>query len=145
MLFTDSSWEEPHPIKKRLMQPLLAWRCVGWTDLTPNFFVVASSRGADCASADGWVVDGAEALIQLVLQLGDVSFSVHLLARNEADTSVTLCRVSGLWQEVQTKDSDVARYWYSTDDGEPRPCSPIASGRRVERPRLVSVLSFENR
>jgi len=126
------------------MQPLLAWRCVGWTDLTPNFFVVASSRGADCASADGWVVDGAEALIQLVLQLGDVSFSVHLLARNEADTSVTLCRVSELWQEGQAEESDVVRYWYSTTDKEPRPCSPIASAKRVESPRLVKVLSFEN-
>lgn len=145
MLFTDSSWEEPHPIKKRLMQPLLAWRCVGWTDLTPNFFVVASSRGVDCASADGWVVDGAEALIQLVLQLGDVSFSVHLLARNEADASVTLCRVNGLWQEVQAKDADVVKYWYSANDGEPRPCSPVASGNRVKRPRLVRVMSFENR
>ncbi|WP_175151332.1 hypothetical protein [Paraburkholderia ultramafica] len=126
------------------MQPLLAWRCIGWSDLTPNFFVVASSGGADCASPDGWVVDGALALIELVLHLGDVSFSVHLLARNEADASVTLCRVSGLWQEVQAKESDVVRYWYSTTDGETRPCSPVASGRRVERPRLVNVMSFEN-
>lgn len=145
MLFTESSWEEPHPIKKRLMQPLLPWRCVGWSDFTLNFFVVASSGGADCASPDGWVVDGAEALIELVLHLGDVTFSVHLLGRNEDDASVTLCQVSGLWREVQAKDSDVVSYWYSTDDGETRPCSPVAFGRRVERPRLVSVLSFENR
>ena len=144
MLFTDSSWEEPHPIKKRLMQPLLAWRCVGWTDLTPNFFVVASSRGVDCASADGWVVDGAEALIQLVLQLGDFSFSVHLLARNEADASVTLCRVSGLWQEAEGNVKDVVHYWYSTTDGETRRCWPAASSRPVKRPRLVKILSFEN-
>jgi hypothetical protein len=144
MLFTDSSWEEPHPIKKRLMQPLLPWRCVGWSDLTLNFFVVASSGRAECASPDGWVVDGAEALIELVLHLGDVSFSVHLLARNEADASVTLCRVSGLWQEAQAKDSDVVHYWYSTTDGETRRCSPVASGRHVKRPRLVKVLSFEN-
>ncbi|MBY4732202.1 hypothetical protein QO239_16590 [Cupriavidus taiwanensis] len=126
------------------MQPLLAWRCVGWTDLTPNFFVVASSRGADCAAPDGWVVDGAEALIQLVLQLGDVSFSVHLLARSEDDASVTLCRVSGLWQEAEGNDKGVVNYWYSTADGETRRCSPVAFGTRVERPRLVKVLSFEN-
>ncbi|HEX7931911.1 MAG TPA: hypothetical protein VF573_02385 [Paraburkholderia sp.] len=132
-------------MKKRLLQPLLPWRCVGWSDLTLNFFVVASSGGADYASPDGWVVDGAEALIELILHLGDVSFSVHLLARNEADASVTLCRVSGLWQEVQAKDADVVRYWYSTDDGEPRPCSPIAAGRCVERAKLISILSFENR
>jgi hypothetical protein len=144
MLFTDSSWEEPHPMKKRLMQPLLPWRCVGWSDLTLNFFVVASAGGADCASPDGWVVDGAEALIELVLQLGDVSFSVHLLARNEADASVTLCRVSGLWTEVRARDADVVRYWYSTTDGETRPCSPVASGTRVERQRLVNVMSFGN-
>ncbi|CAB3691995.1 hypothetical protein LMG27174_03218 [Paraburkholderia rhynchosiae] len=131
-------------MKKRLMQPLLPWRCVGWSDLTVNFFVVASAGGEDCASPDGWVVDGAEALIELVLQLGDVSFSVHLLARGDADASVTLCRVSGLWQEVQAEDSDVVHYWYSTTDGETRRCSPAASGRRVKRPRLVKVLSFEN-
>jgi hypothetical protein len=66
------------------------------------------------------------------------------LARSEDDASVTLCRVTGLWQEVQAKDSDVVSYWYSTNDGEPRPCSPIASSRRVERPRLVNVMSFGN-
>jgi hypothetical protein len=143
MLFTDSSWEEPHPIKKRLMQPLLAWRCVGWTDLTPNFFVVASSGGEDCASPDGWMVDGPEALIELVLRLADVNFSVHLLARNETDASVTLCRVSALWQEVAVDDSDLVRYWYSTTDGETRLCSPVAFGMRVERPQLVKVMSFE--
>ena len=125
------------------MQPLLSWRCVGWSDTTPNFFVVPSSRGADW-SPDGWVVDGAEALIQLVLQLGDFSFSVHLLARNEADASVTLCRVSGLWQEGEGNGTDVVHYWYSTSDGETRRCSPVAFGTRVERPRLVKVLSFEN-
>lgn len=143
MLFTDSSWEEPHPIKKRLMQPFLPWRCVGWSDATPNFFVVASSRGADWRP-DGWVVDGAEALIQLVLQLGDVSFSVHLLARSEDDASVTLCRVSGLWQEAEGNDKGVVNYWYSTADGETRRCLPVAFGTRIERPRLVKVLSFEN-
>ncbi|MBC8639396.1 hypothetical protein IAG25_21445 [Caballeronia sp. EK] len=126
------------------MQPLLAWRCVGWTDLTPNFFVVASSRGEDCASANGWVVDGAEALIQLLLQLGEVSFSVHLLARNKADASITLCRVSALWQDAESNDKDVVHYWYSTTDGETRRCSPVAFGRFVKRPRLVKVLSFEN-
>ncbi|REE23242.1 hypothetical protein B0G71_6487 [Paraburkholderia sp. BL27I4N3] len=90
------------------------------------------------------MVDGAEALIQLVLQLGDVSFSVHLLARNKADASVTLCRVSGLWQEAGGKDKDVVHYWYSTSDGETRRCWPAASGTHVKRPRLVKVLSFEN-
>lgn len=144
MLFTDSSWEEPHPVKKRLMQPLLSWRCVGWSDFTLNFFVVASSGGEDRASPDGWVVDGAEALIELLLHLGDVGFSVHLLARNETNASVTLCRVSALWQEVAVDDSDVVRYWYSTTDGETRRCSAVAFGMRVERPQLVKVMSFEN-
>ncbi|WMY07267.1 hypothetical protein [Paraburkholderia phenoliruptrix] len=144
MLFTNRDWEEPNPIKKRLMQPFLTWRCVGWSDLTPNFFVVASSSEEDW-NPGGWVVDGAESLIQLVLQLGAVSFSVHLFARKEADASVTLCRVSGLWQEVAVDDSDLVRYWYSTTDGETRLCSPVAFGMRVERPQLVKVMSFEYR
>jgi hypothetical protein len=143
MLFTDSSWEEPHPIKRTLLQPLLPWRCIGWSDLTLNFFVVASSGRADFASPDGWVVDGPEALIDLVSHLGDLSFSVHLLARNEDDASVTLCEVSALWKEIEVKGSDDVGYWYSTIDGQTRPCSPIAFGTRAERPRLTKLLSFE--
>ncbi|MFL9905668.1 hypothetical protein [Paraburkholderia sp. RL17-337-BIB-A] len=126
------------------MQPLLPWRCIGWSDLTLNFFVVASSGRADFASPDGWVADGAEALIELVSNLGDVSFSVHLLARDETDASVTLCRVSALWKELEVKDSDVVGYWYSTTDGQTRPCSPIASATRAERPRLTKLLNFED-
>lgn len=144
MLFTDSSWEEPHPIKRTLLQPLLPWRCIGWSDLTLNFFVVASSGRADFASPDGWVVDGAEALIELVSNLGDLSFSVHLFARKEADASVTLCEVSALWKELEAKDSDAVGYWYSTTDGQTRPCSPIASATRAETPRLTKLLNFED-
>jgi hypothetical protein len=110
-----------------------------------NFFVVASSASEDLASPDGWVVDGAEALIELVLHLGDVRFAVHVMARKEADASVTLCQVSGLWKEVEVKDSNVAGYWYATTDGQTRPCSPVASAKSVDRPRLVKVLSFQKK
>jgi hypothetical protein len=144
MLFTDSSWEESHPVKRTLLHPLLPWRCIGWSDLTLNFFVVASSGRGNFASPDGWIVDGPEALIELVLHLGDVSFSVHLLARDDADASVTLCRVSALWRELEVKDSDVEGYWYSTIDGRTRPCSPIVSGTRAERPRMTKLLNFED-
>ena len=145
MLFTNSDWEESHPIKRTLLQPLLPWRCVGWSDLTLNFFVVSSSGSEDLASPDGWLVDGAEALIELVLHLGDVRFAVLVMARKEADASVTLCQVSGLWREVEVKDSDVEGYWYSTTDGQTRPCSPVASAESVLRPQLIKVFSFENR
>jgi hypothetical protein len=143
MLFTDSSWEEEHPVKRTLLQPLLPWRCVGWSDLTLNFFVVASSGRDNFASPDGWVVDGPESLVELVSHLDDLSFSVHLLARNEVDASVTLCGVSALWKELEVMDSGVFGYWYSTIDGQTRPCSPIASGTRADRPRLTKLLNFE--
>jgi hypothetical protein len=126
------------------LQPLLPWRCIGWSDLTLNFFVVASSGRGNFASPDGWVVDGAEALIELVSHLGDLGFSVHLLARKEADASITLCRVSGLWKELEVDGANVAAYWYSTTDGRTRPCSPIASATRAERPRLTQLLNFED-
>ncbi|MFL9987299.1 hypothetical protein [Paraburkholderia sediminicola] len=131
-------------MKRTLLQPLLPWRCIGWSDLTLNFFVVASSGRGNFASPDGWVVDGPEALIELVSHLSDSSFSVHLLARKEADASVTLCRVSALWKELEVKDSDVVGYWYSSTDGQTRPCSPIASGTRAGRPRLMKLLNFED-
>lgn len=143
MLFTNSDWEDFNPYKRMLLQPLRPWRCIGWSDLTLNFFVVASSGGADFASPDGWVVDGPEALIELVLHLGDLSFSVHLLARGESDASVTLCRVSALWKEHKVTDSDVVGYWYSTSDAQTRPCSPIVSATRAEKPPLTKLLNFE--
>lgn len=90
------------------------------------------------------MVDGPEALIELVSNLGDLSFSVHLLARKEADASVTLCGVSALWKELEVKDLDVAGYWYSTTGGQTRPCSPIASATRAEIPQLTKLLSFED-
>lgn len=145
MLFTNTDWEESHPTKRTLLQPLVPWRCVGWSDLTLNFFVVASSGSEDLASPDGWVVDGAEALIELVLHLGDVHFAVHVMGRKEVDASVTLCQVNGLWKEVEVNDSDVVGYWYSTTDGQTRPCSPVATDKSVERPQLIKVFSFDNR
>ncbi|MEM5346081.1 hypothetical protein V4C56_41460 [Paraburkholderia azotifigens] len=124
------------------MQPLLTWRCIGWSDLTLNFFVVASSSRADRFAPDGWVVDGADALIELVSRLDNVGFSVYLMARKDADASVTLCRVCALWKEVEGSDAD--GYWYSTVDGQPRPCSAIRSRTDDAKPRLIKVLSFED-
>ncbi|WP_156516559.1 hypothetical protein [Paraburkholderia caribensis] len=126
------------------MQPLLGWRCIGWSDHTLNFFVVASPGRGDLFAPDGWVVDGAEALVELVAHLDDVGFSVYLMARNDTDASITLCRVSALWKEIEAKDSDVEVYWYSTADGQARPCSAIRSRMDDAKPRLINVLSFED-
>lgn len=145
MLFTNGKWKDSHPIKRTLLQPHVPWRCIAWSDLTLNFFVVASSGPADFASPDGWIVDGAEALIELAANLGDLHFSVHLFARKAADASVTLCEVNSVWKELEVKDWDVPGYWYSTSDGETRPCSPVESASRNERPRLIRVLNFDTR
>lgn len=144
MLFTDSSWEELHPFKRAVLQPLLGWRCIGWSDHTLNFFVVASPGREDLFAPDGWVVDGAEALIELVSHLDDVGFSVYLMARKDADASITLCRVCALWKEVEAKGSDASGYWYSTADGPARPCSPLRSALHAKEPRLMKLLSFED-
>ncbi|WOD17128.1 hypothetical protein [Paraburkholderia kirstenboschensis] len=126
------------------MQPLTAWRCIGWSDLTLNFFVAATPDRQDLTSPDGWVVDGAEALIELVLHLSDVRFAVHVMARKEAHASITLCRVTGLWKELEDEIFGTAGYWYSTADGHTRPCSPITVAKSAEIPQLMKLMNFEN-
>jgi hypothetical protein len=145
MLFTNSDWEDFNPYKRTLLQPLRPWRCIGWSDLTLNFLVVASPNRGGEFGPDGWIADGPEALIELVQHLGDVGFSVHLIARKQADASMTFCQVTGLWREVETGDPEMARYWYSTDDKQVRPCAPLAMSTTQKRPKLVKLLSFGDR
>jgi hypothetical protein len=40
MLLTDETWAECHPVRRALVKPYQAWRCVGWTEETLNFLVV---------------------------------------------------------------------------------------------------------
>lgn len=144
MLVTDKSWAECNPGKRALMRPYEAWRCVGWTNETLNFFAVASreQRERDLLP-DGLLISGPEALLEMASQWEPGSFSVYVLDRAVEKAEIRLCQVTGIWREREAKEGGEAWLWYSTSRGELKPCSPIRVhlGSRSE---LVSELAFDD-
>ena len=145
MLLTDASWGEPHPVRAALAKPFLAWRCVGWTDEAPSFLVVCR-RGADDKALwpDSWMVDGPEALLDVVPQLEANAVAVYVLDRNEDGSRVEMNRVTGIWRE-RGSTNGVGRpwFWYTTDGDEMKPCTrgqpPHTNGRPAN---LVNELTL---
>lgn len=125
------------------MRPFLAWRCVGWSDQTLNFFVVPCPGSVQRDMSDGWVVDGADALVEIAAQLSPGDYSVHLVARREKDDALTFCRVTALWRRSSKERMGRPSYWYSTDDGQTRACSPVDSALQIKMPELEAVLNFD--
>lgn len=125
MLLTDASWVEPHPVRAALAKPFQAWRCVGWTDEAPNFLVVCTREADDQALwPDSWMVDGPEALLDVVSQLKANTIAVYVLDRNKDGSCVEMSRVSGLWRERDRANGvETPWFWYTTDGGEMKPCA----------------------
>ncbi|WP_174914889.1 hypothetical protein [Burkholderia lata] len=123
--------------------PYQAWRCVGWTDETLSFLVVASrDRRDDASLPDGWLISGPEALVEVVSQWESGSFAVYVLDRTAADGRMHLDRVTGIWSEHQAEESGVSWLWYSTSRGEMRPCAHIRAHLGPRR-ELVNELNFD--
>jgi hypothetical protein len=144
MLVTDTSWAESHPVKRALAKPYQARRCVGWTDETLKFLIVASRvmRAGDHLP-DGWLVGGPEALLDATSQLEPGAFTVYVLDRATDVGEIQLGQVTGIWRE-QLPEGAVPSFWYATGGGEPKPCSRMWM-RSDTRPELVSVLSLAKR
>lgn len=143
MLVTDESWAECHPGWRALMRPYQSWRCVGWTDETPNFFAVASrAPQARDLLPDGLFISGPEALLEIASQWEPGSFSVYVLDRAADDAGIHLCQITGIWREREVKEGNEPWLWFSTSRGELRPCSRIRLhlGPRSE---LVNALNFD--
>jgi hypothetical protein len=144
MLVTDETWVECDPIRRALAQPYQAWRCVAWTDERLNFLVVASRTRRDHEHLpDGWLVGGAEALLDAAGQLEPGSFSVYVLDRATGDIETKLSEVTGIWRERERK-GDAYGFWYSNTRGEIKPCSR-AQSHRGPRPELESELDLDRR
>lgn len=139
MLVTDTSWAESHPVRKAIAQPYQVWRCVGWTDEVLNFLVVSArnlSNGIDLP--DGWLIGGPDALMELAAQIEPASFSVYALDLVADNGPARLRLVTGIWREKEPVGI-VLRLWYSTDNGEMRPCS--RADRHIQPPEnLVCTL-----
>ncbi|RQR85317.1 hypothetical protein DIE11_04655 [Burkholderia sp. Bp9012] len=143
MLVTDASWAEADPVRRALAMPHQAWRCVGWTDETLNFLVVAPRHRRDHASLpDGWLISGAEALVEVATQWESGSFEVYVLDRTAADGRVHLDRLTGIWREHEAEESGVSWLWYSTSRGELRPCAHIRAHLGPQR-KLENELNFD--
>jgi hypothetical protein len=140
MLVTDTSWAEPHPVRRALAKPYQAWRCVGWTDDVLNFLIVTSGHMRDRDQVpDGWLVGGPEVLLEAASQLERGAFTVYALDRAADAAKVDLCQVTGIWRE---RDSLVPVFWYGTAGGTLKPCT---GSRRFPKapPELVSELIID--
>ena len=143
MLVTDVRWAEGDPVRRALAMPYQAWRCVGWTDETLNFLVVAPRDRRDRASLpDGWLISGPEALVEVAQQWDLGSFAVYVLDRTAADGCMHLDRVTGIWREHEVEESGLSWLWYSTSRGELRPCAHIRTHLGPQR-ELVNELNFD--
>lgn len=122
MLVTDATWAEFHPVKRALVRPYDAWRCVGWTDEVLNFVVVTRHKHPETdALPDGFLVGGTEALLEVAAQREPGSYSVYVLDHSNA-ASASLRPVTAIWRE---RDAGGPVFWYETGAGERRPCSRI--------------------
>lgn len=119
MLVTRTVWADECR-RRRLAESVQAWRCVGWTDETLNFWVV--SLDVQPHEPSGWLVDGPETLLEVAEELGPGTFAVYVIDRPTNGTA-RLCQVTGLWREGRTAE-DASGFWYANDAGELRPCSP---------------------
>lgn len=143
MLVTDVSWSEYHPVRRALVKPFQPWRCVGWTDETPNFlaFVSRTRHGSDL-QPDGMLISGLEALLEIASQWEPGSFTVYALDRSESDSATSLSRVTGIWRERDATLEKGPWLWYSTNHGEMKPCAQIRL--HVEnRSELINELNLD--
>jgi hypothetical protein len=140
MLLTDMTWAESNPLRRALLKPYQPWHCVAWTDEAPNFLVVASRDTPELMEMpDGWLVGGAEALLNAISQLEGGAFSVYVLDRVAVGPQLNLCPVTGIWRE---QTCEVPTYWYGTTAGEFRP--RLRAWRDGEPlPELVIVKIFD--
>ncbi|MGF6755637.1 hypothetical protein P3T16_003043 [Paraburkholderia sp. GAS42] len=142
MLVTDTTWAESHPVRRCLVEPYQAWRCVGWTSEMLNFWVVAA-RGQQAGKhlPDGWLVGGPEALLEIAPKLAPLAFSVYVLDSAADGRPAGLCQVTGIWRE-RGPAGRPAWFWYRTREGEFRPCSrfQFTAGSEAE---LECALTFD--
>ncbi len=117
MLVTDATWAETHPVRRALVQPLCAWRCVSWTDEQTNFWVIAPRRLPESGDLpDGWLLGGPEALLEFTSHLRAEELSVYVF-----DGKVKLRQVTGLWRKRDDPDG-MQGYWYGVAGGKLKPC-----------------------
>lgn len=140
MLVTDTTWAELNPVRRALVKPYQAWRCVAWTDEVLNFLIVATREMAGRENLpDGWLVGGPEALMDAASQMESSAFSVYVMDRPQGGSRMNLCQVTGIWRE---QGCEIPIYWYRTTAGEFRPTSRVW-GEFGAVPELTNVMTFD--
>lgn len=142
MLVTDVAWAESSASKRRLVTPYQAWDCVGWTDETMNFLVIASpNRRGDAFLPTGWLLAGPDALLEAVSEGEQDDFLVYVLDHATDGAGLHLHQVAGIWRERETSAGDEPWRWYLTNHSELRPCTQMRRSL-ASPPELVNERIF---
>ncbi|QYD68754.1 hypothetical protein KZJ38_21450 [Paraburkholderia edwinii] len=140
MLLTDATWAEFHPVRRALVQPYSAWRCVGWVNETTNFWVIPTGDLEEREGLpDGWFVSGGEALLNMAGQLDACKLAVYAIEMGRRGAG-QLVEVTALWSELANPGIAVA-FWYGIPGGKVRACNRTRAETDVHA-GLVQEIAF---
>jgi len=137
MLLTQTTWEENNPVRRQLVSPYAAFRCVAVSTQSPCFLIHHNQQDFedDSVPVGAYLVTKPEDVLEVVAQLEAERSHVYVIqTRPEADERCVMNAVIAIRSYCE---DGVTWFSYVTVDGTITPCHSWQPRARSESPWRV--------
>lgn len=124
MLLTQTTWQENNPVRRHLVSPYIAFRCVAVSSESPCFLIQHASEDLkeDSLPVRAYLVTKAEDVLEVVAQLEAGRSRVY--AFQTQPTEDERCVMNVVTDIRSYCEDGVTWFSYVTTDGAVTPCLP---------------------